>query len=214
MLPRLTPRRRTEVPASAGVLALSLALLAPGVARATEQRFPISAAISQRSAALPLQDVFGVQPFSPGATLGTEYTWVSGRGGSLLQAARLGFVSSSGVLGGGPSLFTDLTYRYTAGFGLLGDLSLGLGYMHTFHSQPIFRQNAAHEYVPATDWGKPTGALSAALSIGYDFSRRTRLPYSAFIRYEWLAQTPYFDALPFVPERILSVGIRVDWRGH
>jgi hypothetical protein len=63
-------------------------------------------------------------------------------------------------------------------------------------------------YEKVTDWGKPTVMGSFGTGLGYDSGKLL----SPFIRYQWLIQTPYAEALPLVPQGLLHLGVKIKLR--
>lgn len=188
----------------------SLIVVLCGSAFAAGKSFPIVISGCSHSNALPFNNVFRISPLYPGAVIGTEYTWTEGRAGRLFQTGNIGgFVNSS--TGSGLFLESEFAYRYTAGFGLFGETSFGLGYLHLFHPRDILRQNEDGEYEKATDWGKPCGMLAFSVGTGYDFFKKTKVPIAPFLKYQFFVQTPYFEVLPIGMQSLLHLGVRINW---
>lgn len=186
-------------------------LIFGGATIAAEQSFPVVLSACNHSNALPLSNMFRISPLYPGTLIGTEYRYSDGKVGRLYQTGNIGgFVNTS--TGSGLFVESDFAYRYTAGFGLFGETSLGLGYLHVFHPREILRQNDEGVYEKAADWGKPCGMLSLCIGAGYDLSKKTKLAIAPFIKYQFFVQTPYFEVLPIGMQSLLHIGMRIDWR--
>jgi hypothetical protein len=178
---------------------------------AIEQKFPVSASLINHTWAFPFQQVFRIKPFYPGGVAGTEYVYKENKRSRLFQTLNLGFFLNK-TTGSAVFLASDFGYRYTTKFGVFADVSLGLGYLHAFYPRKIYRQNEQNEYVKVHDIGKPVVMVSTSFSLGYDCSKKTSLPLSPFIKYQWFAQYPYFELIPIRPNGILHLGLRYNWK--
>jgi len=146
-------------------------------------------------------------PYHPALAVGTEFTYRRGKHGQLLQTLSVGgFYNRYNATG--LAVQTELAYRYITDIGMFADISLGSGYLHTFRVRPIYQANGQGDYQSVKDWGKPSVLASFSLGLGYDFSRNPDRPFALFMRYQWFAQVPYVDPLPFWPQAITCVGAR------
>jgi hypothetical protein len=171
------------------------------------QRFPLEISFINQA----VSDPFGktiLEILHPGFTLGTELAWKDGRHGRLFQGFQAGYYNNK-YNSRAVFLQSGLGYRYTLGFGFFGEAAAVFGYLRYYHPTEIFRLNAQGEYELATDKGKGALMISAALGLGYDFSRKVGWPVSVFVRYQ-----PYIHA-PDTPDEgvlwqaMLCVGLRI-----
>lgn len=202
---------KTTQPLRAGVVIVFLWLsVFPGAVRAQEigpyRKLPLVLTVGNHAVSIPFYRVFRL-PYHPALAVGTEFTYWRGKHGQLLQTLSVGgFYNRYNATG--LSAQTEFVYRYITGLGVFADASLGAGYLHTFRVRPIYQANGQGDYQPVKDWGKPSALASFNLGLGYDFSRHTDLPFALFVRYQWFAQVPYVDPLPFWPQAITGLGAR------
>jgi hypothetical protein len=183
-----------------------------GVVRAEEappakKQFPLEAAFINQAVGSPFDGTI-LDIIHPGFSLGTEYIWKEGRRGALVQGIQAGYCfnkyDSKAVF-----LQSSFGYRYTLGFGLYGEVAPGLGYLRYFHPTDIWRLNSEGEYEKAKDKGKGALMISAAVGLGFDFSRKLGWPAAIFVRYQ-----PYL-IVPDTPDEgtkwqaMLQAGLRV-----
>lgn len=172
-----------------------------------KNQFPLEVSFFNHSITMPFSGII-LSPLHPGFSLGTEYCYKQGRLGRLFQNLHAGYYYNE-YNARAIFLKTGAGYRYTAGFGLFGDLSLGLGYLHSFHPTEIFAQNAQGEYEKVKDHGKGSIIFLVAIGIGYDFSQKVGWPVSVFFRFQPYIQTPYSVESSVLPQSMLHFGIRV-----
>lgn len=172
-----------------------------------KKRFPLELSFFNHASSSPFDSTI-LDILHPGFSLGTEYTYKEGRFGKFFQGLSLGYFYHE-IIAKGFFLQTTGGYRYTTGFGLFGDLSLGLGYLLYFHPGEVFKLNDQGEYEPAKSPGRSALMISFSLGVGYDFSRKSGLPLSVFIRYQPFGQTPYSNKESWWLHAMLHVGIRV-----
>lgn len=170
-------------------------------------QFPLELTFFNHSVSMPLDGII-LSPIHPGFSLGTEYAYKNGRRGRIFQSLVGGYFYNK-YNAKGLFLQTSAGYRYTLGFGLFGDLTLGIGYIHAFHPRPVYKLNAGGEYERAKDKGKPGFIALGALAIGYDFRPKVGWPVSVFFRFQPFIQTPYNLDSSIGPQAMVHFGIRV-----
>ena len=168
-----------------------------------KQPHPLVVSAFNHSLSLPFKNMLRL-PVHPGLMVGTEFCYSKGNHSQLLQTLQLGGFYSR-YFGSGLLLSSDLAYRYTTQVGVFGEAMLGVGYLHSFHPRPVYGLNAEGTYQRVTDWGKPSAMGSLSLGLGYDSGKLI----SPFIRYQWLLQVLYGEALPLVPQGLLHLGVRI-----
>lgn len=175
-----------------------------------KQTWPISISIFNHSWSFPLTDIGRVDPLYPGGVLGTEYYYIKMERGRLLQTFEVGGFLNKNQ---GSAFFfnSNLTYRFTARFGLMTEIGLGLGYFHGFHRTDTFIQEADGTYIMAKDNGVPASSSNIHLAIGYDLSKKTDSNIMPFIRYQWIASTSYWSIIGIRPNALLHVGVQIDF---
>ena len=172
-----------------------------------KQNFPISISISSHSWAFPFSNVFRFNPYYPGLSVGTEYYYLKRDKSKLFQNAEIGgFLNSS--QGSAIYFNSNFGYRYTANFGLMAEVGLGLGYFHGFHRSHIYEQTPNGDYKKVVDSG--VGSLSANVftGIGYDLSKVSNRKVMPFIRYQWMGSTSYWSIIGIRPNGLLHLGIQ------
>jgi len=190
-------------------------LLSAVMTFAAEQSFPVTVSACNHSVALPFRKVFRMSPLYPGASAGTEYVYKQGNWGQIHQTGNLGFFTNS-VVGTGLFLQSDFGYRYTAPFGLFGEVSAGAGYVHQFSPRQGYELDENGQYVEVSDYGKPGVSLGFSTSLGFDMGKPLGLRGSVapFIRYQWFIQAPYVSELSVAPQSLLHAGIRFSFWGR
>jgi hypothetical protein len=173
----------------------------------SKKQFPLEISFFNSASSNPFNSTI-LDILHPGFSLGTEYTYKEGRFGKFYQGLNFGYFYHE-IIAKGFFIQTTGGYRHTTGFGLFGDLSIGLGYLVYFHPGEVFKLNDQGEYETAKSPGKSALMLSFSIGLGYDFSRKTRLPLSIFIRYQPFAQTPYSVKESWWLYAMLHTGIRV-----
>jgi len=177
------------------------------VASPKKWQFPLELTFFNHAVSIPFEGII-LSPLHPGFSVGTEYAYTEGRRGRLFQSLAGGYYYNKYIA---RALFlqTSAGYRYTLGFGLFGDITLGIGYLHSFHPRPIYGLNAQGEFEKAKDTGKAGFIALGALGIGYDFRRKVGWPVSVFLRYQPYIQTHYSLDSSIGPQAMVHFGIRV-----
>ena len=175
-----------------------------------KKQFPLELSFFNHATSRPFNSTI-LHILHPGFSLGTEYVYWQGRSGKLYQNLNAGYYYNEYIA---KALFlqTSAGYRYTTGFGLFGDATLGLGYHLSFHPGQVFKLNSEGEYESAKSPGRSALLVSASIGAGYDFSRKVGLPMSFFVRYQPFFQTPYNFRDSWLVQAMLHVGIRLYFR--
>lgn len=186
---------------------LSSAVLGQNESVSSKKQFPLELTFLNHATTRPFNSTI-LRILHPGVSLGTEYAYKEGRLGMLYQNINAGYYYNE-FIAKAFFLQTSLGYRYTAGFGLFGDITLGIGYHLSFHPGKVFKLNEQGEYERAKSPGRSAMMVSSSLGIGYDFNRKAGLPMSLFIRYQPFFQTPYNFRDSWLVQAMLHAGLRI-----
>lgn len=192
-------------------LMILLLLVGPGLAQDkpvdSKKKFPLELTFFKHAISYPFEGILS-GPLHPGFSVGTEYYYTQGHRGQIFQNLNAGYFFNKY---NAKALFleTSAGYRYTLGFGLFGDLALGLGYLHSFHPVEVYTLNSQGEYERAKDKGKSAVIFPVVLGLGYDFSRKLGWPLNLFFRYQIILQTPYNQDSSIMGHSMLHIGIRI-----
>ncbi|HAA11094.1 MAG TPA: hypothetical protein DCE41_05080 [Cytophagales bacterium] len=83
---------------------------------------------------------------------------------------------------------------------------VGLGYMHSFHAQPTFEQQADGSIQKATQWGRPHAILN--LGLGAEYLGWNQV--APFVKYEAMIQSPFVSTVPVGPRSFLKIGTHIN----
>ena len=98
-------------------------------------------------------------------------------------------------------------YRLTLPFGLLFELQTGAGIMYYIPLVYQLRRMDEGDWEPLPEAGMIAGAVHASLGVGWDFTKRTRLPIAFYVDARLVAQYPHTNRfLLFRP--VLVIGLR------
>lgn len=176
-----------------------------------KQTWPVSISLSSHSWSLPFTNLGRLKPFYPGFSLGSEFYYIKKQRGQLFQTIEIGgFINQN--QGSAIYLNSNLTYRFTANYGLMTEIGLGLGYFHGFHRTDTYSQNEDGRYVEVKDNGIPASSSNISIGLGYDLSRISDRKITPFIRYQWIASTRYWSLLGIRPNGLLHLGIRINFK--
>ena len=170
-------------------------------------KLPIKIAFGNQDVGLGFQNIFS--SFNPNVELGTEYIYNKNLNHQIGQTAEIGFTKND-VLGNKLSLTSGFFYRYTHKSGLFIDCGIEIGIAQQFHQRQVYEYDALNnQYVEGKNVGKTTFVGGYGLSLGYDLSRKTKLPLSIYINYNFSIQYPYLDLdmFPFMPQSTTQIGI-------
>ena len=144
----------------------------------------------------------------PGFSLGTEYAYLQNLNHRIFQNIQAGYYFNEYAA---RAIFfqTGLGYRYSLRFGLFADVSVNLGYLHSFHPVEVWKLNNQGEYELAEDKGRGAMTIGLAFGLGYDFNPALGWPVSLFVRYQPYGQTRYSAFDSWLLQAWLQFGIRV-----
>jgi hypothetical protein len=103
-------------------------------------------------------------------------------------------------------LKTDYVRRFQDGEGVLGEVSLGVGYMRDINAYKTFTKGANGTYQPTKN--ADAGGLITSLGIGGAYRIHDEEALAPFLRYEGWLQLPYSQLMPFMPHSMLHLGSR------
>ncbi len=166
------------------------------------QRWPIKVAAGADSLG------FYPQAAHPVGMVGTELTHVVRRRFALVQPIELGYLVHR-RFSHGPSLDTGLGVRWTFAFGLDVGARLGVGVQHAL--LPRSYVSDGEGYRRARDPGRTSARVGLGATLGYDFTRRTRLRLRLFARYQQILLAPFAakNALPVMGRAQVLFGFAV-----
>jgi hypothetical protein len=72
--------------------------------------------------------------------------------------------------------------RYTAGFGLFLESYLGIGLQQTLYVNKTFDYNSGQSTISETKMSKTGIIPNISLGLGYDFSKKTKIPLKFYLR--------------------------------
>ena len=79
---------------------------------------------------------------------------------------------------------------------------VGLGYLHSFHSEPVYEQLADGSFEEKTQWGKARAILNTGVGLSY-LKLNSIEP---FVKYELMVQSPFVSTVPAGPRTFLKIG--------
>jgi len=168
-------------------------------------RYNIS--IFDEGAMIPFYSGFASIPIHPGLLLGVEYYYSKNDKNQLFQTLNIGGYLHKGFEHG-LFLNTDVGYRHVFPWGIIDDILLGIGYLHTFSDNDVFKQDNKGRYVKITEYGNPRFIADASVGLGYDFSKKTRLSIQPYLRYQFFIELPWAKGLNnlFMAHTVLQIG--------
>lgn len=176
-----------------------------------KQTFPISVTLSNQSWAFPLSKIFRLNPYYPGASLGTEYYYLKRPKSKLFQTLEVGgFINKNQ----GSALYvnSNITYRNTTKFGLVSEIGLGFGYFNSFHPTAIYEQQADGDFELVKDSGVPAFSNNLSLALGYDLTKKFDKKLMPFLRYQWIASGKYWSIIGIRPSALLHLGLQFNFK--
>jgi len=96
----------------------------------------------------------------------------------------------------------EYEFSYQLGDVVALQLPVGLGYMHSFHTRPVYEQQSDGSFSEKTQIGRPHAMLNLGLGISYLQLGMV----TPFIKYEVAAQSPFVATIPAGPRNFLKVG--------
>jgi hypothetical protein len=132
------------------------------------------------------------------------YRW---KYGEFPLRARLGGFFDRDFNVNGFLLDIETGHRFTAPFGLFGELCLFAGYLGTRDDRPAFEQTRDGAWRETPNDVRSSLAGGASITIGYDFDKLL-FPMELFFRYRWFVQYPYAPPdYPIMGHGIWSAGV-------
>ena len=171
------------------------------------QKISLQLSFGNQCVGFPYQNLFSA--FNPSFSAGIEYRYNKNLKHSLIQTARFNFNGNQSI-GNSFAFITEFRYRYTHKSAFFADASVGLGFLNQYHPREIYKLNTeTGEYNKVKDKGKGGNVVGYGISVGYDFSKKTKYPVAVFIRNNFWIQTPYFETtmFPIIPQSITQIGL-------
>jgi hypothetical protein len=170
------------------------------------RNFPIVVTLQFHSLSLPFRDL--KSNFSNiGLGLGTEVS-LNGRHNWAQQFNVVWYRNKA--VGNGWFFYTQSAWRPTIESGVFTELKIGAGYLLASRPVESYKQ-VDGSWVSVGRRGKGMFALPAGFSVGYhDFSPATYV--SPFASYQLLVVKDYNKSIPLVPETLIQLGARINWK--
>jgi len=187
------------------ILFVGLLLLGPKQIKGAEP--PISLSFFNQSWAFPLSPIMRFSgALHPGISVGTEFLWRNRGKNQWLQTVEAGGYLNRAM---GSALFagTETRYRRLIGSNWSAEAGLGLGYFHNFSPNRLFRQEEDGSFSSQPDRGKPGSLISISLGLGRNVRLDSGHPIRIFMRYQWMAASPFTDLIPIRPTGLFHLGI-------
>lgn len=168
---------------------------------------PLTVSVMNHSWAFPFSKVIRTNgPLYPGLSLGTEHTWRQKNRNQWCQSGEIGGFLNRSM---GSALYASSEFRYRRHIpnGLRPEAGIGLGYFHAFSSSPLLQQQSDGSFAEIKDKGKGGSLVSISMGFGYAIPRAEHKPLSVFVRYQWMAATPFTDIIPIRPTGLLHLGL-------
>ncbi len=187
------------------LLPLSLVIATP---LAADSRFPIVVSGGTHSLTVPWHPGPVTKRLNPALTVGTERTLRPPGCVRLYHTANVGFFQHYWWMTG-VFVNAEVGIGRALPLGLNGDLRVGVGYLHYFWRREILKLEDG-EYVPATDWGRPSVMVPMSVVVRYRGSGARPLAVSPFVSAQWVVQTPFIEDTPAMTHLLFLVGVRID----
>jgi len=168
-------------------------------------KFPLRIEIGNHVVGFPFQNSFN--SFNPNFSVGTERGLNKSQKYHLFVSTDLGFIRNK-VIGNTLTFDLNLGYRYTHRAGLFFETSLGLGILDQFHPREVYTLNESeNRYEKSSDSGMFASLIGLKTGIGYDFSKKSNLPFRIGISHDFFIQAPYFDVanFPIMPQSTTNI---------
>lgn len=170
-------------------------------------KFPLKIAFGNHVVGFPLQQPFSA--FNPHFSIGTELGLNKSDKHRLLLCSSLGFIRNE-IIGNTIPLDLTFDYRYTSKPGIFLQTGLGLGVLNQFHPRDIYALKSTNDgYEKVNDKGIFASLITLKMEIGYDFSKKSKYPFSIGIQHHFFIQAPYFDLnnFPIMPQTTTNISI-------
>ncbi|MGD1894410.1 MAG: hypothetical protein ACFB15_27920 [Cyclobacteriaceae bacterium] len=159
----------------------------------------LSVSVMTESVAFPFTLL---SPLHPGIELGiTLQEWNRARSSSKLNTYAGYFYHQE--LDQSYYLRGEYEYAFSIKDAVSVGLPVGLGYMHSFHTGPVYEQREDGSFEATTQTGRPHAILNVGLGVSY-LQLGSLQP---FARYEIMAQSPFEVTVPVVSRSFLKVGV-------
>jgi len=170
-------------------------------------KFPLNISIGNHAVGFPFENLFAA--FNPSISVGTERKLNKSKKHQLIASSNLGFIRNK-VIGNTITFDINIGYRYTSRFGIYTETHLGLGAINQFHPNDIYTlTETGNKYEKVSNSGTFSNLTGLRMGIGYDLSRRSRVPLSVGLSHNFFIQTPYFDVanFPIMPQSTTNISI-------
>lgn len=160
---------------------------------------PIKISLTNSGIALPFTQFYGE---GIGLFIGTEFTFFQYEDFNLSQSFNIGFFHQD-LFQQGIILSSDTNIRYTHETGLLGEISGGVGYIHSFYNTDSFKLSSDGDYLKNNDPGRSSFSPSFSVGIGYDFRKTLKKPIVVTFDYKCFFEIPFSEinnifVLPYI----------------
>lgn len=148
-------------------------------------------------------DYFGELVLHPGLSFGIDYTLLKKKWTTLHWDTELGGYWHKW---NNTALFakTSLGSRFPI-WSMFVDLSLGVGYMHSFPGGKIYLRTTEGDIEKTTNWGHPHFMPTFSFLIGWDGTRNNDLPWTIHVGVEAYLQSSFNHI--FLPHTAAKVGV-------
>jgi hypothetical protein len=134
---------------------------------------------------------YGEMITHPGFSVGMEYYFFENRWFAAFVSPQVGWYIHPR---NHQALFIegDIGTRFTARFGLFGEVLGGLGYFQRWtHGGRVYSQDSDGSISSTFAAGSASLKVNGRLGLGWDFARNNLLPIAAFIRFGVFGEYPY-----------------------
>lgn len=156
---------------------------------------------------IPIAGGFTSNPFHPGISIGLERKYNSNLKNILFQTLNCGLYLHK-TFEHGLYLNTESGYRHIYKPGITNEISIGIGYLHTFSATKQYELNSNGEFTEKNTKGRPHAMISAAIGLGYDFSTIFGKELMIYLKYQPFIELPYSDdnSIPLMIHTSLHLG--------
>lgn len=156
---------------------------------------------------IPIAGGFTSTPFHPGISIGLERKYNQNKKNILFQTLNCGFYLHK-TFEHGLYINTESGYRHIYKPGITNDISIGIGYLHTFSASKQYELDSNGEFTEKSTQGRPHAMISAAIGLGYDFSTIFGKEFMIYLKYQPFIELPYSDdnSIPLMIHTSLHLG--------